>query len=175
MYYNVAQLLKEAVGSKREYRIDGRIDSDDDGDEITLQGQLSIMRTDKGLLVGADLDASVRIVCSRCLRKSPNPMTFVIDEEYLPAVDINTGESVHVQDTWEGSFTIDPHHILDLTEAVRQYTLTNTPMKPLCREDCQGLCPVCGINKNEGNCSCQGEAIDSRLAPLLSLLEKEGR
>ena len=175
MYYNVAQLLKEAVGSKREYRIDDRIDSDDGADDITLQGQLSIMRTDKGLLVGADLDASVRVVCSRCLRKSPNSMTFVIEEEYLPTVDINTGESVHVQDRWEGSFTIDSHHILDLTEAVRQYTLTNTPMKPLCREDCQGLCPVCGINKNERSCSCQGEAIDSRLAPLLSLLEKEGR
>ena len=175
MYYNVAQLLKEAVGSKREYRIDDRIDSDDGAADITLQGQLSIMRTDMGLLVGADLDANLRVVCSRCLRKFPNSMTFVIEEEFLPTVDVNTGESSHVQNRGEGSFTIDSRHILDLTEAVRQYTLTNQPMKPLCREDCQGLCPVCGINKNEGSCSCQGEARDSRLTPLLSLLEKEGR
>jgi DUF177 domain-containing protein len=42
-------------------------------------------------------------------------------------------------------------------------------MKPLCRADCQGLCPVCGTNLNKGTCSCKREWEDPRLAALKKL------
>ena len=48
----------------------------------------------------------------------------------------------------------------------------NLPLKPLCREDCQGLCPTCGANRNRLKCGCRSEELDPRLAPLLELKKK---
>jgi uncharacterized protein len=71
------------------------------------------------------------------------------------------------------AFTIDAHHILDLSEAVRQYTVINIPMKPLCKPNCAGLCPQCGANRNEAPCQCPQEQGDPRWAVLQQLLPKK--
>ena len=169
MYYNVAQLLKESVGSTRTYRVDEAVSVDDDT-QISATGQIALMRTDKGIWVDAGIEMGVWLTCSRCLKRSASPLRLVIEEEYLPTVDINTGQPLNVPEKAEGSFTIGPQHVLDLREALRQYRLTNQPMKPLCDEECRGLCPICGANRNEaGACSCQGEGIDTRWGPLSKL------
>ncbi|MBM3157836.1 MAG: DUF177 domain-containing protein, partial [Chloroflexi bacterium] len=64
---------------------------------------------------------------------------------------------------------INENHILDLSEAIRQYTIMALPMKPVCREDCAGLCPHCGRNLNLGPCKCPPAPPDARWAPLLAL------
>jgi uncharacterized protein len=43
------------------------------------------------------------------------------------------------------------------------------PMKPLCREDCKGLCPICGVNRNRETCSCRSEWVDPRMEALRKL------
>ena len=58
------------------------------------------------------------------------------------------------------SHSADERHILDLSEAVRQYAIIGVPMKVLCREECAGLCMVCGKNLNEGSCYCKSETRD---------------
>ena len=63
-------------------------------------------------------------------------------------------------------FTIDDHHILDVSEAVRQYALTAIPLKALCSVNCAGLCQTCGKNLNEGPCQCPPRQMDSRWAKL---------
>ncbi|MBA7688765.1 hypothetical protein ES703_97254 [subsurface metagenome] len=68
-----------------------------------------------------------------------------------------------------GCFTIDEHHILDLTEAIRQYALLAIPMKPLCRGDCAGLCPNCGHNINQGPCDCSPQETEPRWSELSKL------
>ena len=175
MYYNVVQLLKEAVGSTRTYRIVEPIPTDDGATHILPQSQLSLMRTDKGIWVSASLGVRVGVTCSRCLKRFPHPLRFVIEEEYLPMVDINTGQSLRVSERAEGSFTIDQQHILDLGEALRQYVITNQPMKPLCGQECLGLCPNCGTDRNENPCSCWEGAVDPRWGPLMELLEGSSR
>jgi uncharacterized protein len=62
---------------------------------------------------------------------------------------------------------------LDLRQGLREEVLLQIPMKPLCREDCQGLCEQCGQNLNEGSCSCAQEDIDPRLEILKQLLPKK--
>jgi uncharacterized protein len=64
---------------------------------------------------------------------------------------------------------------LDLGEAVREQILLGLPLKPLCREDCQGLCPRCGKDRNLGPCGCapEEEPGDSRLEPLRRLIDKD--
>ena len=63
---------------------------------------------------------------------------------------------------------------LDLGEVVREQVLLALPLKPLCREDCRGLCPRCGQNRNLGPCGCPPpeEPGDPRLEPLRKLVDK---
>jgi uncharacterized protein len=58
---------------------------------------------------------------------------------------------------------------LDLGPLARDAVLLDLPQVPLCIEECLGLCPVCGINRNEASCSCQTESVDPRWAPLDAL------
>ena len=172
MNYNVAQLLKEPVGSTRSYRISGPVLSDDGDSEFVSEGRVALMRTDRGILVTAELEVHLRVTCSRCLRACPHSSSILMEEEYLPTVDINTGQSIHILEEDGDSFTINQQHSLDLRDALREYNITNQPMKPLCHQDCRGLCFICGTDRNEVPCSCQEDERDPRWGPLLKLLEE---
>jgi uncharacterized protein len=89
-------------------------------------------------------------------------------EEYFPKIDVITGARLPEPED-PGSFTLDEHHELDLTEAIRQYIVTAMPMKPLCKEACAGLCATCGKDLNQGKCDCTMETVDPRWAELLKL------
>ena len=97
------------------------------------------------------------------------PLTLNIEEEYFPTTDVVSGASLPIPDE-PGCFTIDEHHILDLTEAVCQYALLAIPMKPLCREDCAGLCPKCGHDLNQGSCGCLSQETELRWSELRNYL-----
>lgn len=112
---------------------------------------MKLTRTDRGVLVTGTLATDVEVLCSRCLTEFCLPLTMSIEEEYFPIIDVNSGVTVAVPEE-PGCFTVDEHHILDLTEAVRQYALTAIPIKTLCKPECAGLCPVCGQNLNEKQC-----------------------
>ena len=175
MYYNVAQLLKEPTGSSRTYRINEPVAFDDGPTHISPQGQLSLVRIDKGIWVNARLEVGVALACSRCLKTFHHPLTITIEELYVPITDIDTGEPLGSADGDEEVFTIDQQNMLDLREALRQYTLANQPMKPLCWEDCPGLCPICGTNMGENPCSCQEGTVDPLWGPLLKLVGEDNR
>lgn len=153
MQMNVSQLLKAPIGSTRNHEVSGTIDisGDDAGSEV--YGEVELLRTNRGILVKGTLHTEVQATCSRCLSLFEYPLTLNIEEEYFPVIDVVSGISLSLPEE-PGYFTIDEHHVLDLTEAVRQYTLLAKPMKPLCRENCAGLCPSCGHNLNQGPCGC---------------------
>ncbi len=144
MIIEVSQQLKEPVGSHRHYRIS-------ETGAPPIYGEVSLLRTDRGILVSGTLNITLQAVCSRCLSPFDQPVTMKIEEEYLSKAE-------------EGAFTIDEHREIDLSEAVRQYALLALPMKPLCREDCAGLCPRCGHNLNLGPCDCPTSDLDPRFA-----------
>ena len=174
MYYNVAQLLKEPVGSTRTYSVQESIPVDESVTGTLIEGQLLLMRTDKGVWVTCTLDMSHQVTCSRCLSPCPYALSIHMEEEFLPLVDVHTGQSKRVPEQVEGAFTLTQHHGLDLTEPLRQYIITDLPMKPLCRQDCKGLCPDCGTNWNDTSCSCRGRAPDQRWASLFNLNSEAG-
>ena len=168
MQINVAQLLRAPVGTAREYKIEGQVDILGDENHRPVRGEAVLLRTNRSILVRAKLDLKVELECSRCLRSFDQPMTIEFEEEYFPTLDVISG--VHLPPADEpGVFTIDEHHVIDLTEAIRQYTLMNIPMKPLCREDCAGICPACGENRNISGCDCPAESVDPRGAGLKEL------
>jgi len=168
MQINVSQLLKAAIGSSRDYKTSEIVDVAGDGRMV--QGEVSLLRTHRGILVRGVLHTEVELTCSRCLSVFSYPMTLNINEEYIPTVDVVSGAPLPSPEE-SGSFIIDEHHVIDLTEAIRQYALLCIPMKPLCREDCAGLCQKCGSNLNQGLCGCPVQKTDPRWSELSKLLQ----
>lgn len=166
---NVAQQLKEPIGSEREYELSGQVDID--GKESPVSGHAKLIRTDRGIIVKASLTGEMKIACSRCLAEFSWPLKLDFQEEYLQTIDMVSGGKISLPED-QGNFVIDARHTIDLSEAVRQYALLSVPIKPLCREKCAGLCPECGHNLNEGACRCPSAQVDPRWAPLLELKDK---
>ncbi len=170
MRINVAGLLKSPVGSKRDYDVSGKIGIA--GGESNVSGQAALVRIDEGILVNAALDVDMELVCSRCLAPFRYMIKVNFDEEYFPTTDVSLGAPIPPPDE-PGSFTIDEQHILDLSEAARQYALLSVPMKPLCCRDCAGICPTCGHNLNEGPCGCSPQGADPRWDKLRDMTSAE--
>jgi len=164
---NVSQQLKDPIGSIRDYVVNEIVDIA--GGNSPVQGEVGLMRTDRSILAKGTLHTEIELTCSRCLSLFSCPLTLNIEDEYFPTSDTVTGDSLPLPDE-PGCFTIDEYNILDLTEAIRQYALMAAPMKPLCGEDCAGLCPTCGCNLNQASCNCPPEPADSRWSELGKLV-----
>ena len=169
MQINVSQLLREPIGSTRDYQVDEVANIYGDGKSYPLQGEVSLLRTQRSILAKCVLNTAVELTCSRCLSRFRHPLVLNFEEEYLPTVDVLSGVPLPLPEG-ASAFNIDEHHILDLTEAIRQYALLSIPMKPLCYQDCSGLCPSCGHNLNQGQCDCQAQNTDPRWSELKKLL-----
>lgn len=132
---NIAQLLKESVGSSRNYDIDTIIAEQPEG---SIKGKVTLIRTGQGILVRGNLDVQVELICSRCLKAFPYSMNFTVEEEIHPTIDISSGLPLDLCQESEG-LIIDKNHVLDLGELIRQYILLSLPMKPLCQPECAGV------------------------------------
>ena len=109
----------------------------------------------------------LELTCSRCLEPYTMPVDAAFNVRYLPASEHGDGESEVAEEDLDTSVYRDDQ--IDLNEVLREQFYLALPMKPLCREDCAGLCPQCGTNRNTGTCSCATEDLDPRLAPLRGL------
>ena len=135
---NVSQLLKEPIGSERNYQVGGMVDIASSDDGIPVRGEVNLTRTNRSILVKSRLRLTIELTCARCLKPLGYPLTLDIEEEYFPILDTISGAPLPAPDE-PSSFTIDEYQVLDLTEAARQYAVMAIPMKPLCRDDCTGL------------------------------------
>ena len=129
------------------------------------------------LHVRGRLDGTVEVDCARCLERCGATLGQELDLFYLPRTAERPEEQeeeveLSDRDVVVGYYENDH---LDLGEVVREQILLGLPLKPLCREDCRGLCPGCGKNRNAGPCGCtpEEEPGDSRLEPLRRLIDKK--
>jgi uncharacterized protein len=168
MQINVAQLLKEPVGANRHYTID-ELAGDNEDTQVT--GDISLIRTGSGILINGKLTAEINGTCSRCLGNARQKININMEDEYFPTLDIGSGVYSKPE---PGDLTIDENHILDLSEALRQYIIMATPTKMLCKADCPGICSVCGQEFSKGDCQHKTRPVDSRWEKLVQL-EKESK
>jgi uncharacterized protein len=112
--------------------------------------------------------ATLEVDCSRCLEPFQIPVDAKFDMLFLPVSENNgEGESEVAEDDLGVSYYKDD--AIDLGEVIREQFYMALPMKPLCREDCRGLCSECGANRNREACSCRVEWVDPRMEPLKNL------
>ncbi len=147
-------LFGGAAGERDEYTVSAPVVLElrilKDGDRYRLSGRL---RT------------TVRRTCSRCVEPFNVPTVLDIDVRYHPH-RANTGEGEHEisdDDLSVAYYRDDRIHLGDL---VREQLRLASPMKPLCSEDCRGLCPVCGANRNDSTCDCDTSWHDPRFERL---------
>jgi uncharacterized protein len=114
----------------------------------------------------------LEVTCSRCIEPFEVPVTAAFDLRYVPHVE-NTGEGEREvgEDDLATAFYRDG--ALDVIELIREQFMLALPMKPLCSDDCKGLCQQCGTNLNKAQCECAPSWADPRLAPLKSLLTRD--
>lgn len=175
MIFNVAQLLKEPVGATRERALHGELaDIDEHNPGPTpIEGRVLLVRTPRGVLITGEARLNLVRICRRCLEPLESAVTLEIEEEFVPSVDVVTGISSALSDEDTPEIVIDEHHIIDMTEVMRQLAVAANAGMGLCRSDCKGLCAHCGASLNEGPCACEAVSRDPRLVKLAQLLTKQ--
>ncbi|NLY55173.1 MAG: DUF177 domain-containing protein [Firmicutes bacterium] len=126
-----------------------------------------VTNTGKYLLVQGRIETGLEVQCDRCLRTFEYPVDLEFSAEYKkrsgqddPLRLFDDEDQVY---GYEGT-------TLDLTQVVEDELAVGMPIKMLCDEECKGLCPRCGHNRNESECDCRDEEVDPRLEALRSLL-----
>ena len=160
---NVGFLLNKNVGYSRNF--DFQEISLHFGDDLSVtdfNGRAHLTQTGQGILVQARFDANVEAECVRCLGDFNQNVIATIDELFTHA-----SEKADDPQT-----TISDQATIDLTPMVREVFLIDMPIQPTCEPDCAGLCPHCGENRNEVECSHPDSGIDPRMAVLKTLLSK---
>ncbi len=109
--------------------------------------------------------------CSRCLEPFETPVDAPFDLRYQPHAE-NTGEGEREIAEDDLTTAFYEHDEIDLGQLMREQFYLSLPMKPLCREECRGLCSVCGTNLNRGACGCTHAWEDPRLAALRELRDR---
>ena len=119
----------------------------------------------KTLFIRGSVDVTLSIPCGRCLEEVPTQICFDIDKK----LDIN--ESVLLDDEMEENDYLIGFE-LDVDKLVYAEILVNWPMRVLCKDDCEGICKVCGANLNKGDCGCQRTELDPRMAAFQDVFNK---
>jgi len=150
MQFNVAQLLKEPIGSVREFELMEDISELDEELEALgpLVGRVRLLRIHSGILVRAELSTAVRVTCNRCLEPIACPVHLEFEEGFRPLTEVSTGRYI-LPEEYEGTqdeledeaLLINEQHILDLSEVVRQRIWLDRPMYPACNWTGEGECP----------------------------------
>jgi uncharacterized protein len=164
--WNVAQLLGELAGSTRHYDISGVTIPLPEPLRLAdpIEGRVDLSRTNRGLIVRAELATALEGECSRCLRAIEVPVTIRIEEEALPTIHPESGLPLDIEDEPD-ALRLNDHHELELDVAVAEAISLAEPIAPLCEPDCPGLCPVCGERLDTPHDHGEDD-IDPRLAAL---------
>jgi uncharacterized protein len=150
----------------------GQIGADDDRlvkiDEATVR--LAIQMSHEEFFCQGQIDARLTLECARCL----TPFTVEVSEpvDFIIRSETRESEPGAIDDE-DYVFFKGNDLTADIVDPVRQAIVLSLPLKPLCREDCRGLCPQCRINWNEGSCDCEVKVNDPRWDGLKDLFPRK--
>jgi len=118
--------------------------------------------------ITGSLQTKLELVCARCLEPVVEEVSRDFDLFYRPMKTIAKEEEVRLKED-DTEIAFFEGEGLFLADVLAEQVLLELPMKVICRGDCRGLCPHCGVNLNSEECRCESHAADPRLAPLARL------
>jgi uncharacterized protein len=118
--------------------------------------------------ISGSLQTKIELVCARCLEPVVEEVSREFDLFYRPMKTIAKDEQLRLKED-DTEIAFFEGEGLFLADVLAEQVLLALPMKVICRSDCRGLCPHCGVNLNSEECRCESHAADPRLAPLARL------
>ena len=176
MLLDLSQLREARTHLARTYEPAAFATTGDDAYRVTkpVQLDLDIQKDGTQFRLIGEVRTTLSLACGRCLEDFTLPVHASFDLLYLPHAE-NAGEGeVEIEDDDLNTAYYRDEEI-DLGQLIREQFYLALPMKPLCRDSCQGLCPQCGTNLNSGTCTCSPTWTDPRLEGLRSLIDKGDR
>ncbi len=162
---NVAEIRKHLTGKKLLKFEAEPAELDIIETELSITGKVriegEISNVGDVLLLKAQVGATVNRVCSRCLKEFEAESVADVVEKYYPSGSPGVENDAYVYEA----------DVVDITEPLREGLLLAEPLKVLCKEDCLGICPVCGTDRNVCPCSCDTDTVDPRLAALKQFIK----
>ncbi len=113
-------------------------------------------------LVRGDIASTIKLLCDRCTNEFEYPIHEELYKEFSTDFNEEDEDIIHVTQS-----------SIDLSDIIAEAVCLSIPMKCLCREDCKGICNVCGQDLNEHTCCCQNADIDSRLEKLKNIFHPQ--
>ena len=120
------------------------------------------------LFVNGHVDTRAQAECDRCLKPVELPVSADFALEYITGSAYESSETAELTES-EMSVSVFDGDAIDVDEIVKEQILLAVPTRMLCREDCKGICPECGIDRNTGDCNCVTDDVDPRWAALKNL------
>jgi len=151
----------------------GEIDYVDDGDRLgqatplQAEGSAELLPYTLGeIRVRGHLAVTMRCDCNRCLEPAEFSIDSSFDLFYRPAAAVGDDEEEVEIDEGEAEIAFYEGDGIELKDVLREHVLLSMPMQRVCREDCRGICPICGQNRNLINCGCEAKIVDDRWSAL---------
>lgn len=135
--------------------------------DTEVEIHLDVHQHGDDFLLQGTLQAHLVLTCDRCLGPAPHPISgsFSVWVVTAPRPDLQANE--------EDVLVVPPtQKEVDLSGPVAETVYVELPQKLLCREDCMGLCPICGVDLNTQSCDCASEKFDERWAGLEAIKQK---
>ena len=178
MDINIAPLLKQPLGTRLDLEV-AESPIDPFGDNaglleasiVDIDAKLHATHTNPGPFFEGAADAHIAATCARCLKPIDAPVHADFAEQYYATIPVDTGAAVMAAPA--DAKTIGSDFTVDVTDLLREALILATPLAPLCRDDCAGLCPVCGEDRNERPHT-HDETIDARWTALQGLKDLTG-
>lgn len=136
--------------------------------EDPLKSEVKIRRAGQSILIRGKVQTRLILQCVRCLREFLYPISSDYELTLLPLKDTSFAEEVELSsEDMESSFFVGGE--IHLSEIACEQVFLEIPIKPLCKEDCRGLCPSCGIDLNISSCNCKEKGLESKFLGLQKL------
>ncbi|HEY3330308.1 MAG TPA: DUF177 domain-containing protein [Capsulimonadaceae bacterium] len=171
--------IVRTIGMQQVYEISDPPYAEDDVEFVSpVVGRIAVTNSGKLLLARGHFDTTIEMECARCLADVRQPLHAEIEEQYSLSEVNAPGFNDHVpaivpdeeNEIPEGLFE---GTLMNVNVLIRQAAILSAPLSVLCREDCAGLCPSCGNNKNSGTCSCAPDGTNRPFAALPELFRQE--
>lgn len=155
----VGELIKKK-SAQMDVHLNVDIQRIDDGTEeievptpVKVDGMIYV--AEEIIIFEAHIETELKLTCSRCLQPFITKFENVVNEKFT----LNEGNK-------DDDVTFMSSDSIDITKIIANDIILSLPIKRLCKDDCKGLCQVCGANLNTTTCSCNENEIDPRLAKL---------
>ena len=142
-------------------------------ERITLSGPATVSgkvrQAGNEVFVDGHVETRAQVECDRCLQPVEIPVNTDFALEYVTGSEYEAARAVELTEA-EMSIAVFDGEVIDIDEIVKEQVVLTVPTRMLCREDCKGICPECGADRNSGECSCSTNEIDPRWAALKKLI-----